>query len=138
MMYPELHINGMTTESDVIEMIKDNIDRGDLDDAKDYLGQFKDYLIKKEEATTDMDKAAEKTSQGSFFDWFTSDSNDKNESNQSHMQLVKAEIEDNTTKGECTDDESGNAKEADNVVTETISSLKKFWKAEYATNNTEV
>ena len=41
MMYPELHINGMTTESDVIEMIKDNIDRGDLDDAKDYLGQFK-------------------------------------------------------------------------------------------------
>ena len=30
MMYPELHINGMTTESDVIEMIKDNIDRGDL------------------------------------------------------------------------------------------------------------
>ena len=26
MMYPELHINGMTTESDVIEMIKDNIE----------------------------------------------------------------------------------------------------------------
>ena len=55
MMYPELHINGMTTESDVIEMIKDNIDRGDLDDAKDYLGQFKDYLIKKEAAIQQQD-----------------------------------------------------------------------------------
>ena len=55
MIYPELHINGMTTESDVIEMIKDNIDRGDLDDAKDYLGQFKDYLIKKEAAIQQQD-----------------------------------------------------------------------------------
>ena len=55
MMYPELHINGMTTESDVIEMIKDNIDRGDLDDAKDYLGQFKDYLINKEAAIQQQD-----------------------------------------------------------------------------------
>ena len=41
-----------------------------------YLGHS--YLIKKEEATTDMDKAAEKTSRGSFFDWFTSDSNEHN------------------------------------------------------------
>ena len=55
MMYPELHINGMTTESDVIEMIKDNIDRGDLNDAKDYLGQFKEYLIKKEAAIQQQD-----------------------------------------------------------------------------------
>ena len=55
MMYPELHINGMTTESDVIEMIKDNIDRGDLDDAKDYLGQFKEYLGKKEAAIQQQD-----------------------------------------------------------------------------------
>ena len=53
MMYPELHINGMTTESDVIEMIKDNIDRVvDLDDAKDYLNQFKEYLVKKEKCYT--------------------------------------------------------------------------------------
>jgi len=55
MMYPELHINGMTTESDVIEMIKDNIDRGDLDDAKDYLNQFKEYLVKKESAIQQQD-----------------------------------------------------------------------------------
>ena len=55
MMYPELHINGMTTESDVIEMIKDNIDRGDLDDAKDYLDQFKEYLVKKEAAIQQQD-----------------------------------------------------------------------------------
>ena len=54
-MYPELHINGMTTESDVIEMIKDNIDRGDLDDAKDYLNQFKEYLVKKEAAIQQQD-----------------------------------------------------------------------------------
>ena len=55
MMYPELHINGITTESDVIEMIKDNIDRGDLDDAKDYLNQFKEYLVKKEAAIQQQD-----------------------------------------------------------------------------------
>ena len=57
MMYPELHINGMTTESDVIEMIKDNIDRYTiyLDDAKDYLDQFKEYLIKKESAIQQQD-----------------------------------------------------------------------------------
>ena len=55
MMYPELHINGMTTESDVIEMIKDNIDRGGLDDAKDYLNQFKEYLVKKESAIQQQD-----------------------------------------------------------------------------------
>ena len=54
-MYPELHINGMTTESDIIEMIKDNIDRGDLDDAKDYLNQFKEYLVKKESAIQQQD-----------------------------------------------------------------------------------
>ena len=55
MIYPELDINGMTTESDVIEMIKDNIDRGDLDDAKDYLNQFKEYLVKKEAAIQQQD-----------------------------------------------------------------------------------
>ena len=58
MMYPELHINGMTTESDVIEMIKDTIDDGspsDLDSAKDYLDQFKEYLVKKESAIQQQD-----------------------------------------------------------------------------------
>ena len=51
MMYPELDINGMKTEYDVIEMIKDTIDDGspsDLDSAKDYLDQFGDYLAKRD------------------------------------------------------------------------------------------
>ena len=58
MIYPELDINGMTTENDVIEMIKDTIDDGtpsDLDSAKDYLDQFRDYLVKKEAAIQQQD-----------------------------------------------------------------------------------
>ena len=41
----DLYINGMTTIEDVIDMIKDNIDRGDIEDANDYLDQFKEYLL---------------------------------------------------------------------------------------------
>ena len=51
MLYPELDINGMKTEYDVIEMIKDTIDDGspsDLDSAKDYLDQLGDYLAKRD------------------------------------------------------------------------------------------
>ena len=47
MIYPELDINGMTTESQVCDMIIDTIDDGspsDLDSAKDYIGQLGDYL----------------------------------------------------------------------------------------------
>ena len=55
MIYPELDINGMTTENDVIEMIKDTIDDGNLSDAMDYVGQFKDYLTKKESAIQQQD-----------------------------------------------------------------------------------
>ena len=40
----DLDINGMKTIPDTIEMIKDNIDEGKLDDAKDYLNQLGDYL----------------------------------------------------------------------------------------------
>ena len=40
----DLVINGMKTIPDTIEMIKDNIDEGKLDDAKDYLNQLGDYL----------------------------------------------------------------------------------------------
>ena len=40
----DLDINGMKTLPDAIEMIKDNIDEGKLDDAKDYLNQLADYL----------------------------------------------------------------------------------------------
>ena len=39
----DLDINGMKTLPDAIEMIKDNIDEGKLDDAKDYLNQWGDY-----------------------------------------------------------------------------------------------
>ena len=55
MIYPELSINGMKTESDVFNMIVDTIDSGDLESAKDYIGQFKDYLIKKEAAIQQQD-----------------------------------------------------------------------------------
>ena len=48
MIYPDLDINGMKTETDVCDMICDTIDDGNLSDAMDYVGQFKDYLIKKE------------------------------------------------------------------------------------------
>ena len=40
----DLDINGMKTLPYAIEMIKDNIDEGKLDDAKDYLNQLADYL----------------------------------------------------------------------------------------------
>ena len=40
----DLDINGMKTLPDTIEMIKDNIDEGKLDDAKDYLNQLGEYL----------------------------------------------------------------------------------------------
>ena len=39
-----MNINGMTNIEDVTNMIKDTIDNGDLDDAKDYLDQLNDYL----------------------------------------------------------------------------------------------
>ena len=55
MIYPELYINGMTTESDVCNMIVDLIDSGDLESAKDYIGQFKDYLYNKELAIQQQD-----------------------------------------------------------------------------------
>ena len=54
----DLDINGMKTLPDVIEMIKDTIDDGtpsDLDSAKDYLDQFRDYLVKKESAIQQQD-----------------------------------------------------------------------------------
>ena len=44
-MMKELNINGMTTIEDVVDMIKDNVDRGDLADANDYLDQFKEHLL---------------------------------------------------------------------------------------------
>ena len=39
-----MDINGMTNIEDVTNMIKDTIDNGDLEDAKDYLDQLNTYL----------------------------------------------------------------------------------------------
>ncbi len=39
-----MDINGMTNIEDVTNMIKDTIDSGDLEGAKDYLDQLNDYL----------------------------------------------------------------------------------------------
>ena len=39
-----MNINGMTNIEDVTNMIKDTIDNGDLEDAKDYLDQLNTYL----------------------------------------------------------------------------------------------
>tara|TARA_B100000519_G_scaffold71491_1_gene61578 strand:+ start:305 stop:550 length:246 start_codon:yes stop_codon:yes gene_type:complete len=39
-----MNINGMTNIEDVTNMIKDTIDNGDLEDAKDYLDQLNAYL----------------------------------------------------------------------------------------------
>ena len=43
-----MYINGMTNTNDVINMIKDTIDDGNLDSAKDYLEQLKEQLCKDE------------------------------------------------------------------------------------------
>ena len=43
-----LDINGMVTIEDVTNMIKDTIDRGDLESAKDFLEQLKEYLTQSE------------------------------------------------------------------------------------------
>ena len=40
----QLYIGGMNTSEDIINMIQDKIDDGDLKGAKDDLEQFKDYL----------------------------------------------------------------------------------------------
>ena len=55
MIYPDLDINGMKTETDVCNMICDTIDDGNLSDAMDYVEQFKDYLVKKESAIQQQD-----------------------------------------------------------------------------------
>ena len=39
-----MNINGMTNIEDVTNMIKDTIDSGGLEEAKDYLDQFSAYL----------------------------------------------------------------------------------------------
>ena len=47
-----LYINGMETEEEVIDMIKDTIDDGDFEGAKDYLEQYKEFVKFREEMET--------------------------------------------------------------------------------------
>ena len=51
----ELYIGGFNTTEDIIECIKDNIDDGNLDTAKDYLNQLNDYLKPRLAEFTDDD-----------------------------------------------------------------------------------
>ena len=45
-----MYINGMSNTNDVINMIKDTIDEGNLESAKEYLEQLKEELTVKEVA----------------------------------------------------------------------------------------
>ena len=56
----DLDINGMKTIPDTIEMIKDNIDEGKLEDAKDYLNQLGDYLKVRDQNVLQMIATGEK------------------------------------------------------------------------------
>ena len=56
----DLDINGMKTLPDTIEMIKDTIDEGKLDDAKDYLNQLADYLKVRDQNVLQMIDTGEK------------------------------------------------------------------------------
>ena len=56
----DLDINGMKTLPDTIEMIKDTIDEGKLDDAKDYLNQLADYLKVRDQNVLQMIATGEK------------------------------------------------------------------------------
>mgnify|MGYP001453711657 CR=1 FL=1 len=47
-----LYINGMTTITDVIDMIKDEIDDGNTNSAKDYVDQLGNYLLEKNNGLT--------------------------------------------------------------------------------------
>ena len=73
----DLDINGMKTVSDVIEMIKDTIDSGDLESAKDYIGQLGDYLKVRDQNVLQMiatgNKILDKLEQN---DSLTDDKND--------------------------------------------------------------
>tara|TARA_B100000686_G_scaffold355316_1_gene472546 strand:- start:12809 stop:13303 length:495 start_codon:yes stop_codon:yes gene_type:complete len=56
---PELYINGMETLPDVINMIKDIIDEGRGDSAKDYLTQLSEYLAKRDMNILELQKTGE-------------------------------------------------------------------------------
>ena len=56
----DLSINGMDNFPDVIEMIKDTIDNGDKESAKDYLNQLQEYLAKRDNNILELQTTGEK------------------------------------------------------------------------------
>ena len=56
----DLSINGMDNFPDVIEMIKDTIDNGDKESAKDYLNQLQEYLAKRDNNILALQTTGEK------------------------------------------------------------------------------
>ena len=63
----ELYIGGFNTTEDIIECIKDNIDEGNLDTAKDYLNQLNDYLKPRLAEYTDDEFTEDETPDESEF-----------------------------------------------------------------------
>ncbi len=61
---PELYINGMETLPDVINMIKDTMDEGKTESAKDYLNQLQEYLAKRDINILELQETGEKILQG--------------------------------------------------------------------------
>ena len=56
----DLSINGMDNFPDVIEMIKDTIDNGDKESAKDYLNQLQEYLAKRDNNILELQTTGDK------------------------------------------------------------------------------
>ena len=56
----DLSINGMNNFPDVIEMIKDTIDNGDKESAKDYLNQLQEYLAKRDNNILELQTTGDK------------------------------------------------------------------------------
>ena len=56
----DLNINGMDNFPDVIEMIKDTIDNGDKESAKDYLNQLQEYLAKRDNNILELQTTGDK------------------------------------------------------------------------------
>tara|TARA_B100000214_G_scaffold139918_1_gene99949 strand:- start:311 stop:589 length:279 start_codon:yes stop_codon:yes gene_type:complete len=55
-----LNINGHDNFPDVINMIKDTIDNGDKESAKDYLNQLQEYLAKRDNNILELQTTGDK------------------------------------------------------------------------------
>ena len=56
----DLNINGHDNFPDVINMIKDTIDNGDKESAKDYLNQLQEYLAKRDNNILELQTTGDK------------------------------------------------------------------------------